>query len=428
MAWKTYKEKLKKLSSSIVIAQQPIRILEAIKWPPEVDDFIIKSKFKELPPLTSEHYLNRPLGYDPQVKIEEFQNIIASIHSELGTSDPLGRHMVLTCQEYQLVVQMLLARGTPQFYEYSKKLYGSPKETFLDGETTIREIAKLMYEILSGINDKQLGRQYEKNILATDAVDKLNNSFQAYFKDEPVRALLSDGILADAAAGSDYIKIKADALFSLKDIQLLEVHEGWVHVGTTLNGLRQHLCTHLAKGPPRTTSTQEGLAVLMELFTFSSYPKRARAINDRVLAVDKAEDGADALDLIEFFRTEGYSEWEALKNCQRALRGGPLKGGAPFTKDISYVRGFVENYNFIRSAMKAGRVELIPYLFTGKLSIVDVPLLYNKHQEGLIDAPLYLPPQFADLNGISVWMSFSNAFNKINMEKVQKYFTNLMNE
>jgi hypothetical protein len=106
-----------------------------------------------------------------------------------------------------------------------------------------------MYEILSGIDDKQLGRQYEKNISAVDTVAILNERFQAYFKDDPVRALLSDGILADAAAGSDYIKIKTDAFFSLKDIQVLEVHEGWVHVGTTLNGLKQHLCTHLAKGP-----------------------------------------------------------------------------------------------------------------------------------------------------------------------------------
>ena len=77
--------------------------------------------------------------------------------------------------------------------------------------------------------------------------------------------------------------------------------------------------------------------------------------------------------------------------------------------------------------MKAGRVELIPYLFTGKLNVVDVPLLYAKHKEGLVDAPLYLPPQFSDLNGISVWMSFSNAFNKINMEKVQSYFSKILN-
>lgn len=426
MAWKTYKEKLKKLSDAIVQAQQPIRILEAIKWPMEVEKFIVESDFKDLPKIGREEYLARPLGYDPEKKIIEFEDIMKAIQNDLGSEDPLGNHMQLACKEYQTVIQMLLARGTKQFYECSRQLYGSPKETFIDGETTIREVATLMYEILSGIDDKQLGRQYEKNISAVDTVAILNERFQAYFTDDPVRALLSDGILADAAAGSDYIKIKTDAFFSLKDIQVLEVHEGWVHVGTTLNGLKQHLCTHLAKGPPRTTATQEGLAVLLELFTFSSYPTRARAINDRVLAIDKAEDGADALELIEFFRTEGYSESEALKNCQRTLRGGDLKGGAPFTKDISYVRGFVENYNFIRTAMKAGRVELIPYLFTGKLNVVDVPLLYAKHKEGLVDSPLYLPPQFSDLNGISVWMSFSNAFNKINMEKVQNYFSKIL--
>ncbi|MCB0362887.1 MAG: DUF1704 domain-containing protein, partial [Bdellovibrionales bacterium] len=349
MVWKTYKEKLKKLSSAIVTAQQPIRILESIKWPAQTEEFIIKSKFKELPSIERENYLDTPLGYDPHKKIEEFESIVQEIHSQLGPHDPLGRHMKLACQEYQVVIRMLLARGTKEFYSFSRQLYGSPKDTFKDGETRVREVAQLMYEILSGIDDNQLGRQYEKNISAQDTVDQLNDRFRAYFVDDPVRARLSDGILADAAAGSDYIKIKSEAFFSPKDIQILEVHEGWVHVGTTLNGLKQHLCTHLSKGPPRTTATQEGLAVLMELFTFSSYPRRARSINDRVLAIDKAEDGADALELIEFFRTEGYSESESLKNCQRTLRGGNLKGGSPFTKDISYVRGFVENYNFIRS-------------------------------------------------------------------------------
>ena len=408
------------------LAQQPIRILEAIKWPAECYDFIIKSKFKELPTLGPDEYASRPLGYDPVAKIREFDEIIQAIERDLGPSDPLGMHMAMACREYQIVIQMLLARGTKEFYHYSRQLYGSPKDNFFDGETSIREVANLMYEILSGIDDKQLGKQYEKTYSSTQTVDMLNERFQAFFTDDPVRALLSDGILADAAAGSDYIKIKTDALFSLKDIQVLEVHEGWVHVGTTLNGLKQHLCTHLAKGPPRTTATQEGLAVLLELFTFSSYPRRARAINDRVLAIDKAEDGADALELIEFFRTEGYSEGDALKNCQRTTRGGVLSGGAPFTKDISYIRGFVENYNFIRSAMKAGRVELVPYLFTGKLNVADVPMLYAKHKEGLVDAPVYLPPQFSDLNGISVWMSFSNAFNKINMEKVQNHFSKIL--
>ena len=72
-----------------------------------------------------------------------------------------------------------------------------------------------------------------------------------------------------AAAGADYIKIRSDAMFNERDVRALEVHEGLVHVATTLNGLNQPVCTFLAKGPPSSTVTQEGLAILMEVITYN---------------------------------------------------------------------------------------------------------------------------------------------------------------
>src|SRR4029077_18598014 len=134
--------------------------------------------------------------------------------------------------------------------------------------------------------------------------------------------------------------------------------------------------------------------------------------NDRIIGIDKAEDGANILELVEFYRTEGYSESDCIANAKRVFRGGVVEGGAPFTKDISYCRGFIENYNFMRAAIRAGRPQLIPYFFVGKLHVDDIPLLFQKHKEGIIDAPRYLPPQFRDLSGIAVWLSFSSFFNR----------------
>uniref|UniRef100_A0A1I7Y210 DUF1704 domain-containing protein n=1 Tax=Steinernema glaseri TaxID=37863 RepID=A0A1I7Y210_9BILA len=96
--------------------------------------------------------------------------------------------------------------------------------------------------------------------------------------------MVSDGIVADAAAGADYIKIRSDAMFNSRDVRALEVHEGLVHVGTTLNGLNQPICTFLAKGPPSSTVTQEGLAILMEVIAFASYPSRLRKLTNRTRA------------------------------------------------------------------------------------------------------------------------------------------------
>jgi len=423
--WTTYKEKVKRISQRIVDAQKPIRILDAIKWDPSVEEELRKGKFKKIPKVGPDYYQKSPLSFDPRKKTEELREIIHDIDSILGAEDSIAQVLKSVAQEYLDVVQLLLNRGTPQFFEYSKKLYGSPKDRFFDDKNTILNLGQMLYSILGSIDERVLSAPAVEEYDAKQTVDILNERFKSYFKDGSVEAKISDGILADASAGGDVVKIKEGAKFSLRDIDILEVHEGWVHIGTTQNGVHQNVAKWLSKGPPRCSATQEGLAVIMEIFTFRTYPKRARHINDRILGIDKAEDGANILELIEFYRTEGYTEEECLTNAMRVFRGGVLEGGAPFTKDISYCRGFIENYNFMRSAIRAGKPQLIPFLFAGKLRVDDVPMLYQKFQEGIVEAPRHLPPQFRDLNGVAVWMSFSSFLNMVDLQKIQEHYNKL---
>jgi uncharacterized protein (TIGR02421 family) len=425
MVWTTYKEKIKRLSHRIVEAQRPIRILDAIKWDSSFEVELKKGRFKTMPKIGADYYKKSDLGFNTELKLEELAQLAKDIESTLGREDSIGQLLKTIAEQYIDVVHLLLSRGTKEFWQYSKKLYGSPKDTFYDEDHSIRDLGELMYKILSGLDDRMLGQDYPNTLSAQDVVSTLNSRFKSYFPENAVEAKLSDGILADAAAGGDIVKIREGSKFSSRDVDILEVHEGWVHVGTTQNGNLQHVANWLSKGPPRCSATQEGLAVIMEIFTFRSYPKRARHINDRILAIDKAEDGANLLDIIEFYRTEGYSEEESISNAKRVFRGGMIEGGAPFTKDISYCRGFVENYNFMRAAIRGGRPELIPFLFAGKLHVDDIPMLYQKHKEGIIDSPRYLPPQFTDLNGIAVWMSFSSFLNMVDLKRIQEHYDKL---
>lgn len=425
MVWITYKEKIKRLSQRIVEAQKPIRILDAIKWDPSIEQALRKSKFRHMPKVGAEYFAKFPLNFDAERKIDELKDIAADTKTTLGADDALGRLLVNIAEEYITVVEMLLARGTKTFWEKSRKLYGSPKDFLYDDKNTIHQLGQTLYTILGGLDVEGIGPEYPETIEAHEVVKTLNSRFKKYFPDGSVEAQLSDGILADAAAGGDVVKIKEGAMFSSRDVDILEVHEGWVHVGTTQSGQAQHVAKWLSKGPPRCAATQEGLAVIMEIFTFRSYPRRAKQINDRIIGIDKAEDGANILELIEFYRTEGYSEDECIANAKRVFRGGVVEGGAPFTKDISYCRGFIENYNFMRAAIRAGKPQLIPFLFAGKLHVNDVPLLYQKHKEGIVDAPIHLPPQFRDLNGLAVWMSFSSFLNTIDLKRIQEHYDKL---
>jgi uncharacterized protein (TIGR02421 family) len=263
---------------------------------------------------------------------------------------------------------------------------------------------------------------YPRTIDAPEAARQLGERLAAFFGDAHVRVEADNGILADAAAGSDYVKVRTGAKFSARDIDILEVHEGWVHVATSLNGQQQPVAKWLAKGPPRTAAVQEGLAALVEMFTFRTHPRRARRLNDRVLAVDKAEDGADFLDVFEWFRTEGYEEQECFNNTRRIFRGGVLSGGAPFTKDACYCKGIVLNYAFIRSAIQHNRLDLIPMLFLGKVAHEDVPVLARRISDGVVKPPRFLPPMFRDLNGLAIWMAYSTFFSQLGGEAIADHY------
>jgi uncharacterized protein (TIGR02421 family) len=426
--WRSYKEMVALLATRIVDAQKPIRVLQSVRWPDQVADRFLKGRARELPELGDSYYQGVELGFDPARKSEEFEAIAQDVVRDLGDKDALGAILERTALEYRDVVRMLGARGTPLFYGYSRKLYGSPKDKFPDGKLSVRDLGHRLYGILSQSSERLASQIEARSIAAADAAAELNKRFSSYFGDDQVRVEVDDAIISDAAAGSDYVKVRSGAVFSPRDIDILEVHEGWVHVATSLNGQAQSVAKWLAKGPPRTTTVQEGLAALMEIFTFRTYPKRARRLNDRVIAVDKAEDGASFLDVFEWYRTEGYDEEECFANTRRIFRGGVLSGGAPFTKDACYCKGIVLNYAFIQSAIHHGRDDLIPLLFLGKVAHEDVPTLAARIADGVVRPPKYLPALFRDLSGLAIWMAYSSFLTQLHAESTADYYGRLFSQ
>jgi uncharacterized protein (TIGR02421 family) len=423
--WRSYKEQVASIAQRIVDAQRPIRVLQALRWDPAVEDAFRRSKYRELPRVGPEEYAKIDLGFEPKGKIEEFEAIARAAESDLGGTDPIAKILIDTAIEYREVVGMLCARGTREFYGFSRKLYGSPKDAFPDGKTRVRDLGLTLYGILNSIDRSDLGPRQPADITAEVAAQTLNDRFSRYFHDTVIHVQVDDSLLADAAAGSDYVKIRSGARFSPRDIDILEAHEGWVHVATSLNGQVQPVAKWLAKGPPRTTAVQEGLAALLEMFTLRTYPGRARKLNDRILAVDKAEDGASFLEVFEWYRTEGYTEDECYKHARRVFRGGVLEGGAPFTKDSCYCKGIVLNYAFIRAALANRRPELVPFLFVGKVAHEDVPVLYARVADGVVRPPTYIPPMFADLNGLAIWTTYETFFATIVGSTVDDHYARL---
>ncbi len=285
----------------------------------------------------------------------------------------------------------------------------------------------MMSVILDNLSQEAPCGSDEETYDASQTVDELSRRLGDFFGDPgAVRVRLSDGIVADAAAGTDYLKIRGDARFSPRDLRLLEVHEGWVHLGTTLNGQSQPVCTFLSKGPPSSTLTQEGLAVLTEVFAFASHPARVRRLTNRIEAVALAEGGANFLDVYRFFLQEGYRARESYQHSMRIFRGSLPADHGPFTKDLCYSKGFVQIYNFMRLAVSRGMVRRVPLLFCGKTNLADVKTIAQLMEEGLVTPPRFVPPPFADLHALSAWLCYANFLNKMSTKRIEEDYAALL--
>lgn len=421
-----YLELVRELSDRIVEAQRPIRILDSIKWCSTIRNDFHRSGCRELPAVDADYYRSKnPLEYDPAVLRDQLHQIERDITRKLGQLNPLATIMRRICREYQTVVRMLEARGTVDFGNYSEELYGSASDVFHAGDPTLADLGTQMEATLINLLKNRSMVETEKSISAQEAVEILNQRLLKAFPDAGIRVLLNDQMTADAAAGSDYLKIRSDARFNALDIDVLEVHEGWVHLGTTLNGMAQPACTFLGKGPPSSTTTQEGLAVLTEILTMRSSPSRLYRLINRVRAVTLAEEGADFIEVFDYLRQHDMPEDDCYAIAVRIFRGS-TPTGRPFTKDLAYMRGFVQTYNFLRLAMSEGKLDNLPLLFCGKVTLEDISSYRLLMDEGVVVAPKFMPPHFADLKGLATWMSFSRFISSLSFDQLQADYSALL--
>jgi uncharacterized protein (TIGR02421 family) len=420
-----YEELIRSLSDRLVEAQRPIRILDAIKWDDEIERAFFAAGCRALPPVSREYYLSRPLPFDPEQKRLEFLSLERAIRRRLGKYNAAGQIMTRMCMEYRQVVDLLTSRGTPAFAALSERLYGGSADCFHAGDPTLADLGRMLSGSLDNLPCDPLLAPDEPKLDAIEAMQVLSERLTGFFQNpSAVRIRLSDGIVADAAAGSDYIKLRRDARFTLRDLRLLEVHEGWVHLGTTLNGQHQPICTFLSKGPPSSTLTQEGLAVLTEVLAFASHPARVRRLAHRIQGVALAEAGADFLDVYRFFLDAGYEPRESYQQAMRIFRGSLPAGCGPFTKDLCYSKGFVHLYNFMRLAVSHGKVHRLPLLFCGKTNLDDFKTLALLADEGLLTPPRYLPPPFADWHALAAWLCYANFFTSLSPKRIAEDYAN----
>src|SRR5271167_1967889 len=169
-----YETLVRGLSDRLVEAQRPIRILDAINWDDDTERTFFEQGCRELPLVTRDYYLQRPLPFDPELKLHEFHLIERDIRRQLGEFNAPGQIMSRMCQEYREVVHLLTHRGSRAFAEISERLYGSASDSFHAGDPNLADLGHMMSDILDNLSHEAIFANNEPDFDSRQAVEALS--------------------------------------------------------------------------------------------------------------------------------------------------------------------------------------------------------------------------------------------------------------
>jgi uncharacterized protein (TIGR02421 family) len=310
---------------------------------------------------------------------------------------------------------MLMAAGTPEFTERSIHLYGRPNDVYETQSFTGVEAARFLLEKTDHLLSGSYVTPTTPDLLAAQFAERLQKAIDAYFVEDKVSVIVDEKLSSKAIAGTTRIRIRKSAMFTELDFDQLYQHEALIHTATAINGGRQPNLKCLALSAPRTTRTQEGLAVFAELVTRSIDIARLRRLALRILAIKAVLDGADFMECFKLFLDAGQDEREAYKSAQRIFRGGDVRGGIAFTKDSAYLKGVMETHVLMNLAIRDNTPQVIERLFAGRLTLSDAIVLGPDFESGFLERPRYVPPWARDTSRLAATLAYSSFMMNINL-------------
>lgn len=304
------------------------------------------------------------------VNIAEKRRAMDKFLRELASSDvPFQMKKIFTdrVHDYHLLLAMMENFDNVFFYENCTKLYGTSHKT-------TKNNAFLYF--LEKIPEYCLPDKSETKLKGEEAMKYLRTKMAETFDPKDFEVKASTSLLSDSSAGRRTLKLNPFKEYTTGHLNIFLVHEGWVHLGTSLNGASQEENPWLSTWAPRTTFMQEGLAVLTELITGCMTLERWNKVVLRHLATSMAERGSNITDVYAYLRHHEMGDLDAFKLALRVFRGVPLEGGMAFTKELLYLHGMIEllyHLHFFKTDLRS--------LWVGKLSFEEHIMLLGNWKE-----------------------------------------------
>jgi uncharacterized protein (TIGR02421 family) len=390
-------KKIISVSDDLLAITEDVKILRNIAWEDTIQQDFFRHKAQRLPLVTY-------APYDPNPVLEN----IARVRKDIVEAPYIKKFATRIANKLETSALLLSSRGKKSFFDYSKQLYGEPTNELENGSSTILDLALHFDSLYHRVKFEDFAPEETPVVTAEMLAGRMREACNTMFGEYAPEVVMDANLASNALAGRRRISIRPDALFNDKDVDQLIEHEAYVHVATSINGFLQPYLKILIEGHAGTTSTQEGLAVFAEFITGHTDLDRLRRLSDRVIAIQKAIDGGDFIDIYRYFLEITDNPEQSFQNAKRVFRGGVITGGAPFTKDVVYLEGLADIHNFLRLAVAKGKFDYLDLLFVGKLDLADLPTIKKLSELGLVSPPKFTPPWIKDKRYLLSYLSYSS--------------------
>ena len=270
---------------------------------------------------------------------------------------------------------MLQCRGTTQFKDASRVLYGGVDDGLLAMAKTVIAAARPRAESEAAQADSAMVDCYQ----VLDAATRTIGAYKALCAGFNAVAVLRDDTPPGLMVSGSRLLISRQTRMSAQRLPALLQHEVGVHLLTYFNGDAQGLRIFRA-GLAGYEKTQEGLAVFAEFATGGTGPQRLVLIAARVLAVRAMLDGANFIETFRMLKRDaGMADTDAFGVALRVHRSGGL------SKDSIYLQGLQQVLQHV-----AGGGELEPFWY-GKIAAHHFNVLQELRARGMLREPALRP-------------------------------------
>ncbi len=390
-------------------------LLDDVAWPRDVEARFFAEKAEQLPHVTY---------HTDRAPLEEELRLLHALARTVKGEGPIPRWLANVIGSAMDKTRLLLAVGTKDFGRVSKDVYGGARSKFFGlGRSNL----DLAHHLLARLEVHGWDDTVATSDRAMDARG-LQKFLQGRIDKHkvPIKVILDPACTSKAIAGGRRVRVRPGASFTAWEAEGLYRHEVETHAYSALNGGRGPYGALLKAGGPRSTPTQEGLAVFAEHYHHALAVPRLRRLALRVKLVAMAEDGADFLDVYRVLvREEGVPPEDAYLDTARIFRGGSPAGGAPFTKDACYLAGLLHVIAFLEAFVREGHRDECEMLVCGRFALEDLSALIELRALGVLPRPRYRPRWLREWTTLLPYFAFTSFVSSLGLDRVSARYAGI---